>query len=267
MYKRRISGKVTYIGRAAWLAFKNGQQNQQQPGPQPTPGNNLSGSVGLDALRAMDENSKIQAIIDALNNPYPPNLPRTDYQKAAYYLGLDAPPQMVDSDQYEATPGEDIYRTVRSGTWNDTDDIVANVMLEENSYFSDTGGSMLGTGLYFTNSMGSSIRGYGSTQPSAVMRAKLAPGARKIEFSDALRKMQRDWGSNYNMMTLSSNAAVSLWAVSHGYDAVVESTSSGYTDNYHSVLHRDALIMDWTYHKLTPSEYRNPPSKWNQLSR
>lgn len=228
------------------------QQPTPQPQQQPQPAiPTNTPSATFDAFKKMTDDQKADAITQAAKTAVPIFLAQNDLQRVLYGLQLNDKPTLVDDSVLNTMPGKDLFRTVNAtkDTVNrikySADEIAAQVIKGSVTRVSDTGGSACGRGIYFADSYRASTGPYGNThgnvKATAVVRAKLAPHARTISESGAMSGVQREISSGTKLgkaiANISSRDRTAVWALSKGYDAIVDS----YT-GYHVVINRSALV-------------------------
>ena len=228
-------------------------QPVQQPTPQPVQQQVQppiqQNSASYDAFRKMTDDQKADVIMQARNTQVPLFLAQNDLQKVLYGLKLNDKPTLVDDSVLDAMPGKDLYRTV-----NDSKDManrikytavdVANQVIRGSvTRVSDTGGSVHGRGIYFSDSYhGSTTYGNhrGNVSKTAVVRVKLSPNARTVSESRADSGVMQEIRSGSKLGKAISKVGhtdrTAIWALAKGYDAIVAS------NGYYVVINRSSLV-------------------------
>ena len=231
---------------------------------------------------AMSDSQKAAAINNAINGNANfliggLKAPDTVFQKLAHNLGIDSAPQLVTDDVLDSMPGTDMYRAFSASTQDEADGITMNVMMDNETFYSATGGSVYGRGVYFMSdgyggaddALNRDVRTYGNrtgtkanivrakynsnlnaTSESAMENAVRAEIMKGTEFGKALRK-------------INSEDAVSIMAISKGYNAM--RTRVG----VESVLDRSCLTMSYTYKKIQQADINKAQRtklKWKDMS-
>lgn len=259
MPKKRIGGKVTYIPVGA---------------VQPKPTQNDSEETESEnkiPFQQMSDQEKADAVMDAYNHAPFANLPDTTFQKFAKLNNIDHLPVMKNEDEMEKNTNEGLYRVVNAMTWTEADDIVANVMFSDDTWYSDSGGSAYGVGIYASNNLKDDIQAYSQrNRKSCIMEFKLNANASIIEERQVLQAMRDEiasgsaFGKALNRIEYYS--AESIYALSMGHNVIVDNIVPQWRD-YHVILDRGAVDMNYTYHKLTDAEKSSPPRTFKDLSR
>ena len=201
---------------------------------------------------AMTNDEKADAITKLTKESVPVFLANNDFQKLTFAMGRDDKPTLVSDAQLNAMHGVELFRTVNSvkdtkhGITYDADTIAAQVQKGSVTRVSDSGGSAYGRGIYFADDYGSSAcygNVNGNVKRCAVIRAKIDPKAKVIDYNKATRQMQREIASGSKLgkalSKCDSQSRVSIYALSQGYSAI----SSGGWGGYYNVLSRKALVM------------------------
>lgn len=275
MPKKRVGGQVKYFPKNVWAQMQAAQnqptpQPQPQPQPQPAPVPQPTpqptpqpapqpqpvqqNTSGIDAFRKLTKDQRTDAIANAIKTQVPTFLADNALQRALYGLKADGKPTLVDDSVLDTMPGTDLFRNVNSFYDKAMDlnypatDIVNQIMRGSSTRVSDSGGSVHGRGIYFGNTYRSSAV-YGNVMndisKTAVTRAKLSPTAKTISESSVDNAVAREMRSGSKLGKLLSRVShddrTALYAMVHGYDAIVDS----YT-GYHVVINRGALVMSKT---------------------
>lgn len=221
------------------------------PPPQPTLQQRLAQLVqGINSLQdfsSLPYDDKMDLIEAAMNTPVPAGKPNTVFQQLAEYLGFDVtPPQVVTDAQLNAMPGQNLYRTVKDIGGSTAVQIATDTLRKADTpFYSDSGGSVYGRGLYFTTDLDGSVPYGRSASTSRTIRAKLDPNAKVVTRSQLRQDVQKAQAGNNRfarmLNRMSSQADVeSVVAAFKGYDAI--SNSPGMPDNYHTIISRRALV-------------------------
>ena len=224
--------------------------------PQPQPVKPKTSSVVEQGMykrfmQATDD-EKAQMITTLTREKVPIFLADNDFQKLTFALGGTDKPTIVTDKQLNSINGVEIYRTVNSvkdtkhGITYNADDIATQIQKGTVTRVSDSGGSAYGRGIYFADDYGSSAcygNVNGNVKKCAVVRAKIDPKAKVIDYNKATRQMQREMASGSKLgkalSKCDSQSRVSIYALSKGYSAI----SSGGWGGYYNVLSRKALVM------------------------
>ena len=259
MPKSRMGGKSTstIIQRNTPVQATPQAQNAQTP-PQPvqqvtppTPQQIASGNVlpgggtPFAQFEKMTDDQKADVITKALGQNLPMFLDQGDTQRLAYFTGMSDKPTIVTEAQLKAMPGRDLWRSVHD-TYDPKTDIgytgraiYRQLATGDFTKYSDTGGSAYGKAIYFDIRKGS----YGSGSGYTVMHAKFLPTAKTISYNSAINRMSAEIRSGSKLGQAISQAShsdrVGIWALSRGYDAVVDNSGS----NYNMILNRRALAL------------------------
>ena len=230
-------------------------QPTPQPAPQPTPPvvqppiQLNQPSPSFDAFRKMTDDQKADVIMQARNTQVPVFLAQNDLQKVLYGLKLNDKPTLVDDSVLDSMPGKELFRTVNATNdhanrikYTATD--VANQVIKGSvTRVSDTGGSVHGRGIYFSDSYSGSIaygQRRGSINTTAVIRVKLSQSAKTISTSSAANGVTREINSGSKLgkalAKIGSQDRTAVWALAKGYDAMVAS------NGYHVIVNRSALV-------------------------
>lgn len=210
--------------------------------------------ASYDAFMAMSDDDKADYIDQALQGGVPVFLANNDFQKFIYNSGMNDKPQLVSDATLDSMNGTEMFRTVnnvydsRHDISFTADQIAAQVTKGSVTRVSDTGGSVYGRGIYFADNYGDSVA-YGNTRGdvkrTAVIRGKLNSNARVISHSAASRGMYNEIHSHSklgrSLSRMDNASAVSMWALSKGYNVI----TSGHS--YLNILNRNAVTMSDTY--------------------
>lgn len=261
MPKRRIGGQVRYVRRLS--RFSRFRPNPNQQNQQDGTGGNATPpkkAGSIEAFSKMSDDDKAAAVLSAKNVRLPDGLPNTLYQKLAFQQGLDHPPTAVDDNALDKMRGTDYYRGVSANSKDKADNIVANVMLEENTFFSDTGGSVVGRGIYISNELWRAQRYASHDTDGAVMRFKLKDGTKVIKLSSAENLLSREIasGSKFGkaLSGIDRHDAVSIVAAAKGYHVID-------LDWRTNLLTRDAVTMSYSFASGKNLSHRT--SDWKKL--
>ena len=237
------------------------------PAPPPTP------AQRLDQLRQsintyqdfanLSYDDKMDLMDEALKTPVPAGKPNTAYQQLAEYLGFDtSPPTVVTDAQLDRMGGTVLYRTVCDvGSVTATNIVTDTLRKNDTPFYSDTGGSVHGRGLYFATDLNDS-RIYGDPN-SKTFRGKIKPTA-KVITETALDNEYRKAKNGHNRLArtlnkLSWEDGISYMAAYKGYDVIDTQNYGG----YHTVLNRNAVVYSSTA-KHFPHTYRTGNTTWGK---
>lgn len=226
------------------------------PAPALTPQQRLANLVAsvnsIQDFANLSYDEKMDLIDAALATPVPAGKPNTPYQQLAEYLGFDKnPPQVVTDAQLDAMPGKDLYRTVNNVGSVTSKSIVTDTLRKNDTpFFSDSGGSVYGRGLYFATNLGDSA-GYGwGSSDHMTFRGKIKPGARVIDVRTLDAEVQKAASNNNRLARvingLNKADRRSFIAAYKGYDVIDSQNYAG----YHAVLNRNALVYSNKAQKL-----------------
>lgn len=152
-------------------------------------------------------------------------------------------PTLVSSDEFDKlveSGAVEIFRGMPDSARTSGEDKLKQVMYEDAYY---AGNGKYGDGLYFAESIDVAAN-YAANHENhrngsgtgAVVRAVLKPGSKTIDYGE-LNKILRSENPDVFM----SYGDKSVWARSHGYDAITAVDPNG--GNYVNVINRSALII------------------------
>lgn len=227
-------------------AFQPPPQNNQPDSNAPTQD---AKKLGLDGFAKLSDDEKAAYVNGAHNERVDKGFPNTYFQKFAKHVGLDDKPNMVDDAVLDKMSGRDYFRGVKADNDQSGDAIVLQTMTEDRTWYSDTGGSMVGRGIYAGDTdtavryacggLFSNGNGHGR-----VMRFKLDKSAKTITWRDAkslLNETIRQGGAYGRALSrLQEKDAVSVVAAGKGYTMV----DGGWAN---ALLCRKNIYMSWEY--------------------
>ena len=238
-----------------------GSGQQQQAAQQ----NAVQTASGLQRFATLSDQQQADMVNKAKTAKAVPGFPDTLYQKFVMANGLDAKPKLVTDAQMDAMPGKDFYRGVNARTADAADKIVMNTLMHDYTFFSDSGGSALGRGIYAMQDLNSDVRLYGSSSGvNNIMRFKLDSDAKTISISDARMLYAKELASGSRLGKALTGVyekdGMSIVAAAKGYAAITRDHSGGNT--WINILSRDKMSVSMQYHRVTPNDIK----KANKLS-
>lgn len=259
--------------------FRNGgvapaqpQAQQQQPAT-PAPANAVGGNDPIAAFSQMSDAQKAALVQSASTARVKAGFPKTEWQKFLAVSGLDnTAPQLVSDAQLDAMSGNDFFRGVRSSNQTKVDDMIGELLTADATWHSDTGGSMVGRGIYLSPDIHVSAGQYAVGAPAgAVARFKLGSNARTIDHASLGALLRRDmssgtaFGKELRRLVNAGNThdAESICAASHNYNVI----TGGWTN---AVLSRSALVASYDYvsvNGLQDSDGARRATNWKDLRR
>jgi len=274
-----ISSTATIPNATTVAANATNAANSTVSNATPAPGS------GIANFMNMTDQQKADAISQALKTKSfkinGDDAPDTTFQKLAHNLGIDGLPNLVTDTDLDKVKGADIFRAFSSSTQDGADAITANVMMDNETFYSDTGGSAYGRGIYFMGESKNSnesfvlskdVRIYGSGSHSNIIRAKLNDNAKTISIDnvDTLLRKEINSGSalGKKLNTLDRADGRSIMAISKGYNVITD--SSGFSTGVTVVLDRSAISMSYTYHRVTANDRSKANSgslKWKDMEK
>ena len=247
---------------------KTVQQNTQQNAqPVATP------TAGLQFFATLTDQQQADMVNKAKTAKAVPGFPDTFYQKFVMSNGLDTKPKLVTDAQMDAMPGKDFYRGINAPTTDAVDRIVMNMLMEDFTHFSDSGGSVYGRGLYAMQDLNKDVRLYGSDGGvNNIMRMKLDGDARTIDHNDAKALLTRELSSGSRLGNalrgITERDAISIVAASKGYSAITTTKWDG--DVWGNILSRDRLNISMQFHRVTPNDIKKANAgtlTWNLMEK
>ena len=243
-------------------------QNAQQNGA-PT------NVVGLQFFASLTDQQQADMVNKAKTAKAVPGFPDTFYQKFVMSNGLDAKPKLVTDAQMDAMPGKDFYRGIHASSTDAADKIVMNTLLDDYTFFSDSGGSAMGRGIYAMQDLNEDVRMYGSSGGvNNIMRMKLDSDAKTITLSDARNLYAKEMASGSRLARSLAGVyekdAMSIVAASKGYSAIVRTSYSNSSNEWGNILSRDKLSISMQYHRVTPGDIKKANKgtlTWNTMER
>ncbi len=237
------------------------QSQPQQPQPQTQAPPKLVDAGEFSKFMKMTDDQKADALSKLLKEDVPVFLANNAFQKLTYAIGGNDKPQLVSDAVLNKTKGTEIFRTVnnvrdtKNGITYDADMIASQIQKGSVTRVSDSGGSLYGRGIYFAKGYSNSTS-YGRSShdisKTAVVRAKLNPSAKTIDYSSARIMVNKEISSGSKLGKIlkkcDNESRVSIYALGKGYSAL----TSGH--GYFNVLSRKALIMS--------SDVKAMSSKW-----
>ena len=225
----------------------------------------------LANFMGLDDDGKVTSVINGISDDVPDFLSDSAFQRFMYNNELDGKPQIVDDKTLDSMSGQDIFRTVNSvyDSRNDVGysalEIAQQIQYGDFTRFSDTGGSVYGKGLYFSNDyFGSTSYGYNrnNVKKTAVVRCKLNQNAKIIDYGTLGSMYRTELNSGTKLATSLSKAvngdtksALSIFALSKGYNVITSSKSTSVSDTYFNILDRSVLTMS--------SDVKGASRSWN----
>lgn len=242
----------------------NANQNQQN-NPMPNTQNNTVNPNGItNTVMNMNPQQLLQAVQNAQATRIPSSmgLSNSEFQKFVYSLGGDGSPNLVADDVLDSNKGQDLFRIVHDANLNNVDEMVLQMMGDNNTYFSDSGGSAYGRGIYTYNDLSADISAYGTNgrQRDAVMRFKLNSNARVVDYYTIASQYYQ---SSLSKQFRDSESGISVYALSKGYNVI-----KGGGGSYYNVLSREAVDMSTTFHRVNAQDYsdaRNRRADWKKM--
>ena len=247
----------------------NAQQNVQAATP--------TIGAGLQRFATMTDQQQADMVNKAKTVAAVPGFPDTLYQKFVMVNGLDAKPKLVTDAQMDAMPGKDFYRGVSAPTADRADEIIMSTLMKDYTYFSDSGGSAMGRGIYAMEDLNRDVEGYGSRSGSVnnIMRFKLDSDAKTISYENARQLYSKEISSGSRLGKSLSGVyekdAISIVAAAKGYSAI---TRDGYgyngSNTWVNILSRDKLSVSMQYHRVTPNDIKKANKgvlTWNTMEK
>lgn len=244
------------------------QQNPQQPAQQ-----NATSAIGLQFFSALSDQQQADMVNKAKTARAVPGFPDTFYQKFVMANGLDAKPKLVTDAQMDAMPGKDFYRGINAPSTDAADKIIMNTLLDDYTFFSDSGGSAMGRGIYAMQDLNSDVRSYGSSRGvNNIMRMKLDSDAKTISYDDARNLYAKEISSGSRLGRSLSGVyekdAISIVAASKGYAAITRNSTG--VNEWGNILSRDKLSISMQFHRVTPNDIKKANRgtlTWNTMER
>ena len=238
------------------------QQQQQQDDTQTpiAPSNVIQPSATtLNAFTGGTADDQVKAIAYGTSDSVPNFLSDSPFQRFMYNNEYDGKPQIVSDSVLDSMKGQDLYRTVNSVYDRSTDvgysakEIGQQLQYGDFTRFSDTGGSVYGKGLYFSNDYRGSAN-YGNTRnnvnKTAMVRCKLNSNAKIATYSSMDSSYRSDVSRGDKVAKAISKAcgsdhksAVSMYALSKGVNVLTSSSNTNASDTYFNILDRSVLTM------------------------
>ena len=251
---------------------QNTQQNQQ---PITQPGAATTSAIGLQFFASLPDQQQADMVNKAKTAKAVPGFPDTFYQKFVMSNGLDAKPKLVTDAQLDAMPGKDFYRGINAKTADEADRIVMNTLMHDYTFFSDSGGSALGRGIYAMQDLNDDVRMYGaSSGVNNIMRMKLDSNARTININDARTLYERELASGSqlgrSLKGIYEKDAISIVAASKGYSAITRTSFSNSSNEWGNILSRDKLSISMQFHRVTQNDIRKAQRgtlTWNTMEK
>lgn len=186
------------------------------------------------------ENGEIQVPDDEKARLSGERLNTNGYQLYVDQFGDYGKPEVVadkDFSRYAKENGlEIIYRGV-VGTDGISADQMHDSFMYGDKYY--VGNGIYGDGMYFSNMRETAKRyaGSGDYSSASIIRAALKPGAKSVDY-ETIRK---EFVGKYGGQSMPDSSALSAYARSRGYDAIVQTFSRGET--YTCLLNRGAMVV------------------------
>ena len=250
-----------------------GQQTAQQNAQQ----NAAPTKLGLQFFATLTDQQQADMVNKAKSAQAVPGYPNTFYQKFVMANGLDAKPKLVTDAQMDAMPGKDLYRGISASSTDAADKIIMNTLMDNYTFFSDSGGSAMGRGIYAMEDLNSDVQSYGSSRGSVnnIMRFKLDSDAKKISLSDARDLYNKELSSGSrlgkSLQGVYEKDGISIVAAAKGYSAITRD-HYGYhgTNEWANILSRDKLSVSMQYHRVTPNDIKRANKgtlTWNTMEK
>lgn len=254
---------------------QNAQQDSQQPVQQDAQQNTPQAARGLQSFATLSDQQQADMVNKAKTAKAVPGFPDTFYQKFVMANGLDAKPKLVTDAQMDAMPGKDFYRGINAKTQDAADQIVMNTLMHDYTFFSDSGGSALGRGIYAMQDLNDDVRLYGSSGGvNNIMRMKLDSDAKTISYSNARTLYERELASGSrlgkSLKGIYEKDAISIVAAAKGYSAITRTSFSNSSNEWGNILSRDKLSISMQYHRVTPNDIKKAQRgtlTWNTMER
>lgn len=255
MPKASRGGKRAYYTMGANVAAPPPVDDDQDTTASVTPAAPSQSQSFNDFINSTDD-QKAATIESMISQGVPDHLSDKSLQRFIYNIELNDKPTVVTESQLKSMPGKTIYRTVNS-VYNKSKDIsytapqiVQQIQKGSITRTSDDGGSAYGRGIYFADSKSGSAR-YGdyrgNIQKTAIIAAKLKPGAKTIDANTASRNAYNEIASGSKLgralSKCDSQSRASVWALSKGYSAMTDRYSG-----YYVILNRQCLNISDTCH-------------------
>ena len=229
--------------------------------------------VGLQFFATLTDNQKADMVNKAKNAKAVPGFPDTFYQKFVMANGLDAKPKLLTDAQMDAMPGKDFYRGVHASSTDAADKIIMNTLMDDYTFFSDSGGSAMGRGIYAMQDLSQDVRMYGSSGGvNNIMRFKLDSDAKTISYDAATALYAKEIRSGSRLGRALSGVyekdAISIVAAAKGYSAITRDRGNG--NEWSNILSRDKLNVSMQYHRVTPKDIKKAQAgtlTWNTMER
>lgn len=230
------------------------QNTQQNTQPIATPTN----AVGLQFFATLTDQQQADMVNKAKTAKAVPGFPDTFYQKFVMSNNLDTKPNLVTDAQLDAMPGYDYFRGIHASSADVADRIVMNTLMEDFTHFSDSGGSMMGRGIYAMHDLSEDVGSYGSNSGvNNIMRFKLNSDAKTISWGAAQAMYSNELASGSKLgralKGIDSKDGISIVAAAKGYAAITYDTLG---KDWINILSRDKLSASMQFHRVTQNDRR-----------
>ena len=233
------------------------QQNQRSTSNSAQSGGKSTPSASLSKMSDSERRTALDAAIKATGSSSETQRLRdigaqnTIMQQLSEQGITSGAPKVVSESEFKSVPGEVMYRTMNAdshdklvGKWEQT-------MYDSRPVYSHRTSSMMGRGVYCTNSKSGSLGYQDRWRYTCLGQMKLASDAKIADESRLNNSMQKEINAGSAIGKMCSDIqrrgdwadAISFYASCRGFDAIAQSSNGGYTDNYHAIINMGKVVV------------------------